>query len=500
MSVMKVFVLGTRQFWRATGVALVIMLAALPVKVAASFDVRDSMVKVFVVQNRPDYTNPWNMFGSISASGSGCVISGNRILTNAHVVSDQTFIQVRSFGDSKKYEAQVEAVSHEADLALLKVNDPGFFKGIIPLEIGDLPQVQKDVVVYGFPYGGDTLSTTKGVVSRIEHQVYTHSLMEFLAVQIDAAINMGSSGGPVLLGDKVVGVAMQYIGSAENIGYMVPVPLIKHFLTDIEDGRYDGFPDAGIICQAMENEGLRRKFGLSAGQSGCLVYRVVPGSPVAGIIRPGDVIMKIDGHDIAENGTVEFRPKERTSMNYFVQLHQLGEELSLSVWRDEQELQLKVILNVQAGVNQLVPTERHDARPTYYIFGGLIFSPLSVNYLKTWGGNWYNDAPKNLLARYYFDHLTRNGEEIVNLVRVLPAEVNKGYHDSGDYRIVTVNGKPINNLKDLIRIVETSRDEFVVFADRWGAAIILDRQVAVAENPKILKKYLVPADRSNDLE
>ncbi|MEN8134412.1 MAG: serine protease [Thermodesulfobacteriota bacterium] len=466
----------------------------------AEVDVRDSIVKVFAVQNRPDYTNPWNMFGSTSVSGSGCVIKGNRILTNAHVVSDQTFIQVRSFGKSKKYEARVEAVSHEADLALLKVDDANFFWGIEPLDIGDLPQVQQDVMVYGFPYGGDTLSTTKGVVSRIEHQVYAHSLMGFLAIQIDAAINMGSSGGPVLLGNKVVGVAMQYMGSAENIGYMVPTSLVEHFLEDLKDGSYDGFPDDGIICQSMENEGLRKKYELGSDQSGCLVYRVVPGSPAAGVIRPGDVVLEIDGHNIAEDGTIEFRPKERTSMNYFTQIHQLGEELSLNIWRSGKELTLKIILDIPAGQNQLVPVEKHDVRPTYYIFGGLIFSPLSVNYLKTWGGNWFNDAPKNLLARYYFDHLSQKDEEIVNLVRVLPAEINKGYHDSGDYRIVKVNGVRINNLRDLIRIVTESRDDFVVFSDRWGASIVLDRKGAELENGRILEKYRVPKDRSSDLE
>ncbi len=147
-----------------------------------------------------------------------------------------------------------------------------------------------------------------------------------------------------------------------------------------------------------------------------------------------------------------------------------------------------------------MPAERHDVRPTYYIFGGLIFSPLSVNYLKTWGGNWYNDAPKNLLARYYFDHLSQKGEEIVNLVRVLPAEINKGYHDSGDYRIVKVNGKRINNLRELIRIIAESSDEFVVFSDQWGAAIVLDRKGAELENERILEKYRVPKDRSSDLE
>ncbi|HSH13773.1 MAG TPA: serine protease [Desulfurivibrionaceae bacterium] len=463
-------------------------------------DVREAMVKIFAVQNRPDYTNPWNMFGPTSLSGSGCVISGNRILTNAHVVSDNTFIQVRLFGQSRKYEARVLAVSHEADLALLTVDEPDFFMGIKPLEIGELAKVQQAVVVYGFPQGGDALSSTTGVVSRIEHQVYAHSMLDLLAVQIDAAINAGSSGGPVLVDDKIIGVAMQYMGNAENIGYMVPVPVINHFLEDLKDHHYDGFPEDGIFCQTMDNDGIRKMYGMKADQSGCLVYRVIPGSPAEGLVVPGDVVMKIDGHQVADDGTVEFRPKERTSMNYYVQAHQLGDEMNLNILRNGRDELVKLKLNLPVGVNQLVPLEQYDVQPTYYIYGGLVFSPLTVNYLKTWGGTWFSNAPKNLVASFQFDQLTQVGEKIVILTRVLPDEVNKGYHNSGDYRIVKMNGQPINNLPDLVRIVEGSSEPFVSFTDRWGASVILDRKDVEARKREILDKYRIEKDRSDDLK
>jgi S1-C subfamily serine protease len=466
----------------------------------ARADVREAMVKIFAVQNRPDYTNPWNMFGPSSLSGSGCVINGNRILTNAHVVSDNTFIQVRLFGQSKKYEAKVLAVSHEADLALLTVAEPDFFKGVTPLEIGELAKVQQAVVVYGFPQGGDALSTTTGVVSRIEHQVYAHSMLELLAVQIDAAINPGSSGGPVLFDDKIIGVAMQYMGNAENIGYMVPAPIINHFLEDLKDHHYDGFPEDGIFCQSMDNDGIRKMYGMSSEQSGCLVYRVIPGSPSEGLVEPGDVVMRIDGHKVADDGTVEFRPKERTSLNYYIQAHQVGDALNLNVLRKGRDELIKLKLNLPVGMNQLVPLEQYDVRPTYYIYGGLVFSPLTVNYLKTWGATWFANAPKNLVASFQFDQLTQVGERIVVLTRVLPDEVNKGYHNSGDYRIVKVNGQPINNLQDLVRIVEGSSEPFVSFTDRWGASVILDRKAVEARKHEILDKYRIEKDRSDNLK
>ncbi|NTV13728.1 MAG: serine protease [Desulfobulbaceae bacterium] len=469
--------------------------------IPAQADVREAMVKIFAVQNRPDYTNPWNMFGPSSLSGSGCVISGNRILTNAHVVSDNTFIEVRLFGQSKKYEAKVLAVSHEADLALLTVADAGFFKGVKPLEIGELAQVQQAVVVYGFPQGGDALSTTTGVVSRIEHQIYAHSMLSLLAVQIDAAINPGSSGGPVLVDDKVIGVAMQFLGNSENIGYMVPVPVINHFLADLKDGRNNGFPEDGIYCQTMDNDGLRKMYGMKPEQSGCLVYRVIPGSPAERVVKPGDVVMAIDGHKVADDGTIEFRPKERTNLNYYVQVHQLGDDMQMKILRDGKEEQVSVKLDLPVGENQLVPLEQYDVAPTYFIYGGLVFSPLTVNYLKTWGATWFANAPKNLVASFQFDQLTQVGEEIVLLTRVLPDEVNKGYHNSGDYRITKVNGQPINNLKDLVRIVEGSRDQtYVSFSDRWGASVVLDRKAVEARKHEILDKYHIKDDRSADLK
>ncbi|MFZ0613339.1 MAG: serine protease, partial [Desulfobacterales bacterium] len=185
-------------------IALIFSLVLLVADTAgAAADIRDSIVKIFCVSNSPDYDNPWNRRGPKRGHGSGCIISGNMILTNAHVVSDHTFIQVQLNGHPDKFNARVQFISHEADLALLTVEDPSIFNDVEDLKLADLPQVMDKVIVYGFPEGGDTLSTTTGVISRIEHRPYAHSLKRLLAIQIDAAINPGNSGGPALVGDKV---------------------------------------------------------------------------------------------------------------------------------------------------------------------------------------------------------------------------------------------------------------------------------------------------------
>ncbi len=478
--------------------ALVLTALSVTSPAAASPDVEGAIVKIYTIRNNPNYFNPWSMHGPSSSTGSGCIIEGRRILTNGHVVSNQTFVQVRKSGEPKRYRARVVSVSHAADLALLTVDDDDFFEGVHPLKIGDLPRPRQDVLVYGFPLGGDTLSVTKGVISRIEHQVYVHSSGRFLAGQIDAAINPGNSGGPVIKDGKVVGVVMQTIPSAENIGYMVPSPVIRHFLRDIDDGRYDGFPGLGVVLEPLENDDLRARYKVDDDETGVLVIRVLDGSPAEGALETGDVIVRIDGHEVANDGTIEFRPKERTSLAYAVQKHQLGDEIEIELLRDGVRKRVVVKLSRPYERDSLVPAEQYDRMPTYYIYGGLVISPLTKNYLRAWGPNWYNAAPKEFVALLGRNIPSRDGEQVVFVVKVLADDVNKGYHDLRNWIIESVNGHRVLNMGDLVRTVEAA-DGYVEFKGRDGRVVVLDSRKSKEAMGRILRTYHIGSDRSEDL-
>lgn len=94
---------------------------------------------------------------------AGFVISRRRIVTNAHVVADQTFVLVRKHGSPIKYRADVEAVGHECDLALLRVHDEEFWEGMIELELGEIPFLQESVAVVGYPQGIEEVFLTVGI-------------------------------------------------------------------------------------------------------------------------------------------------------------------------------------------------------------------------------------------------------------------------------------------------------------------------------------------------
>jgi len=463
-------------------------------------DVREAIVKVYVVSNSPDYYNPWSMQGPRGGSGSGCIIENNLILTNAHVVSDHTFLQVRKFGETKRHRAEVVAVSHLTDLALIKVEEPGFFEDEPFLTFGELPDAQQEVLVYGFPMGGDMLSITKGIISRIEHQPYVHSSSMFLAGQIDAAINPGNSGGPVLVDDKIVGVVMQGISSSQNIGYMVPVPIIQHFFDDLKDGIYDGYPSLGASLQDMENQGLREYYQMEKDLSGVLVNKIIPGSPADGNLQADDILLSIGNYEVGNDGTIEFRTHERTQLTYVVQEKQIGENIQMDILRNGEKISLDVNLHRSSQKDRLVSMEQYETLPSFFIYAGLIFCPLSKNLLNIWGPQWYQSAPTELIYYLQNNIPEKEDQQVVVLLKALAADVNEGYQNVKSWVVDTINGEKIWNLSDFVAKVETMQDDYIVLENKWEQKIVIDREIAKDTHQEILEIYRIPFDRSEDLK
>src|SRR5256885_5375324 len=267
--------------------------------------------------------------------GAGFVIEGNRIMTNAHVVSNSRYLTVERDGDPNKYPATVLFVAHDCDLALLKVASADFFKNMVPLTFGGIPDLESTVSAYGYPLGGERMSVTTGIVSRIDFQLYTHSSVDsHLTVQISAQINPGNSGGPVMQDAKVVGVAFQgYSGDvAQGVAYMIPTPVINRFLKDISNGHYDEYPDLAITYAKLQNPAQRKFLGLKDDDRGVLVSSVVAAGPCAKDVKTGDVLLSIDDHPIASDATVELEG-ERVEMPEVVERKFKHDNAKFEIWR-----------------------------------------------------------------------------------------------------------------------------------------------------------------------
>jgi len=453
---------------------------------------KQAIVKIYTTAKISNYQEPWSS-SMRSSTGSGAIIEGNYILTNAHVIADQAFIEVQRYGQRKRYIATVYAVSHQADLALLKVEDKRFFKGVVPLTFGELPKVEQKIVVYGYPMGGSTLSATIGVVSRVEHHIYAHSGESFLAVQVDAAVNPGNSGGPALSNGKIVGVVMQVITKSQNIGYLVPVNMVKHFLKDMQDGKYDGFADLGLGTQKLENPTLRKYYGLDDNVTGKLIDKIVDNSSLKSILKEGDILTKVDGYDIEDDGTVAFREHEYTDFHYAVDAYQMEDKIKLEIIRDKKKMELETTLKYKADDMYLVKTTRYDTMPSYFVYGGYVFSPLTRNLILSTNRN------RIVLSYIAGQWQTKEKKECVVLLKVLASDLTRGNNDFGMWPIEKINGETFVDFKDFYQKMQKSKEKYIVLEDEDGVKVIIDKNAAQAKQSGILKKYNIEFDKSIDL-
>ena len=471
---------------------IMILLSTLILNANSEDMTKQAIVKIYTTAKIPNYQEPWGS-SMRNSTGSGSIIEGGYILTNAHVVANQAFIEVQRYGQRKRYIAKVYAVSHQADLALLKVEEDIFWSGVRPLKFGDLPKVEQRIVVYGYPMGGNTLSATIGVVSRVEHHTYAHSGEAFLAVQVDAAVNPGNSGGPALSDGKIVGVVMQVISKSQNIGYLVPISMVRHFIKDMEDGKYDGFSDLGLGTQKLENPAMRRYYGLDANASGKLIDKISANSSLFGVLKDGDILTSVDGHKIENDGTVEFRKHEYTHYQYFVDAYQMGDKIKLGIIRDKKRIDIETELNIKADDIFLIKTTRYDTAPRYFIYGGYIFAPLSRNLILS--------TKRNRLTLSYLASKWQTDEkkESVVLLKVLASDMSRGDNSFGMWNIDKLNGKSFKDFNEFYERLNNAKEDYIILEDNDGVKVIIDTKEAKAKQPNILKKYNIVFDKSIDL-
>ncbi len=455
----------------------------------------ENVVRVYCTSQAPDYDCPWQASAPEHGTGSGVMVGKDLVLTGAHVVANATFLQVQKVGQPDKTVATVKAVSHDMDLALLQVQDRSFGKNIVPAKIGPLPHLRDKVSVVGFPIGGEEVSITEGVVSRIEVQTYAHSQRRLMAATVDAAINAGNSGGPVFKGDKVVGIAFQKLGGdVDNIGEMVPSSLIRHFLQQAKVQTRIEVPGLGLWAQTLENPTLRKKLGLSPDQSGVLVSAVEHGGSADKILRPRDVVMRVGEFDIANNATAVFRRRYRTHFSAVVGEYAVGDQVDVTFVRRKKVK--TVAMTLQPAVD-LVPRSIYDVPPSFLVWGGFVFQPLSRDFLSTWE-DWLERAPTSFLYAYKTGLRTPGRREIVVLSRVLADQSTVGYQDLECVAIDAVNGKPVRDLAHLAQVLDGARG-LVEFSTSARAVIVVDAREVRAGHAALLGKYRIGQDRSIDI-
>ena len=475
---------------------------AVPASADTNFDVvANSVVKIFSTTRYPEMFRPWEKSSPSEVTGSGVVIEGKRILSNAHVVLYASRVEIQANQSGDKMSATVEAIAPGIDLAVLKLDDESFFDTHPPLPRAKvLPEIKDTTMVYGYPEGGTSLSITKGIVSRIEFTVFNYPVSG-LRIQIDAAINPGNSGGPAVVGDKMVGLAFSRLTSAQSIGYIIPSEEIELFLNDIADGHYDGKPAVLDTFQTLENPALRAYLKLDKSVDGILVHK--PGSDDASYpLKEWDLITKIGDKSVDDQGMVKMGPNLRIYFTYLIQKTVKDGKVPLTIVRKGKEMHVDLPVSSKYP---LLLRDLADAYPPYFIFGPMAFTVASKQMGDTLTASsrlsgWLNAMGSPLLTsvgkKQAFD-----GEELVVVPSpFFPHKLSKGYSDPSVQVVKAINGTRVKNLAHLVQLLRDCKDEFIVveFENRFGETMIFPRAEMQAATDDILNDNGIRSQGSSD--
>jgi S1-C subfamily serine protease len=480
--------------------SLAIWALAGAVPAARAGGTEDSIVRVTSVLRLPNPLRPWTKQNPVEVGGSGVVIDGKRILTVAHLVTyaEEIYVQPGQGGD--RVEAKVAARAPGIDLAVLTVDpaEAGFFdkRPSLP-RAAALPEVSSRVAVKGFPLGVTTLSTSQGIVSRIEFAEYETGSMG-LRIQVDAAINPGNSGGPALVDGKMIGVVWGQAG-AENVGYVIPDEEIDDFLKDIADGRYDGKPFPAEQWQAVENEALRARLGLAKSVRGIMV-RQPRRCDASYPLKEFDVITAIGDKAIDNEGMVQVADNLRLSFLYLVPRLVRDGSVPLRVIRDGRTIDAR--LPVDRDNDRLI--RGYEGRPpSYFVCGPLVFSPVIREAV-----SFYCRANPAIMGRSSplmtrgADRVRFPGEELVVVTSpMLPHRMSKGYGEPIGQVVESINCTRIKNLRHLVETIQDGTDEFLTirFVEEGAETMIFRRKAMLEATEPLMSQNGIPRRGSEDV-
>jgi len=478
---------------------------------------RESVVKIFANHTEPNLLCPWTSWDPAPSYSSGFMIQGNRILCTAHGVEFVTSVKVRKHGSSQKFIAKILTVSHEANLAVLGVENPSFWKESRPLEFAidksdGLPNLQSEVVCLGYPIGGNQISITVGVVSRIGVTKYLHGGAKLPVVQTDAAINKGNNGGPAMQDGKVLGVNFSGRDDAQNIGYFIPIPIVMCFLNDVNYfGDFKGFGDLQFSWDVLENPSLRQylQFDPKIGEksesavqerSGILIHDVPELSTAYGILKKDDIIMTMLGYEIGDDGTIQLRRSQRCSFKWPLTLTKPGDKIQIRLFRDGAEVEVEVEASMLDNSHMKCPIHECDIKPTYFVWAGLVLMNLTKPLLRHYYGAKNLGYYQLLMYETFYSKGNTADERVVVIPTILDHPINISYENTHKWTIVEkVNGEQIRNVKHIMELIEAAETEYIRIDCKHRGPIVMTRSLADKANKEIMRSHNVFSLKSEDL-
>jgi S1-C subfamily serine protease len=452
-----------------------------------------SLLKVNVTAQPYDLHLPWQKQSPMNSRGLGVVLEKNQVLVTGQMVADATYIEMELPESGQKLPAKVVAVDYEANLALIESAAPepqqkSFFANLRPMSVDTSSRVGDSVAVWQAGRVGDLIETPLRI-SKVLTRRYNVEGSGFLVYEATGIIRSEANSFtlPVMKAGKLAGLLLSY-DSKNQVTTILPAPIIEHFLKDVADGEYQGFPGLGMEYQVTLDQQLRAYLGLAQDAPGVLITAVVKGASASKAgLQKGDILTAINGSPIDARGDYKDASYGPLSASHLVRGKAfVGDAFEISIVRDGKPMTLKGQLTRKAPGDYLVPPYRFDQGPPYLLMGGLLFQELSRPYLDSYGDQQNENAALlrlNHIASHPDEMEGEGRKKVVFLSSVLPTPSAQGYDQLGGILVNKVNGHAITSLSELA----------AAFKDLHGTSHVIE----LDDFPRVLHLDATAAERDN---
>jgi hypothetical protein len=462
---------------------------------------QNAIIEIEVAGKSYNYIQPWQR-SQKSVFKSGVVIDGHQIITTAEGLDDVTDIRFKKQGDGTFTFGRVAWVDYQANLAALTTDDalnaqfnpgaPDFWQGLQPAKLADAVPMTGEIRV--MRWRDDSLEERKGDVDRMAVENSALSFVSVPVLRINCSMQGAGFGEAVVSGDRLIGLvygAGDGTMTAVPSSFMLPIIKAEQAKTYTGLGYFDftwDIPDNPLNLQYLKLPGPAR---------GVIIKETAMKPGTTSLVKPRDVLLSIDGFDIDSEGNYidpsygKLCLENLSSRGKFA-----GQTCKFQIWRDGKQIDVTYTLPKAEFTDELLPQQNFDKPPEYVLTGGLVFVPLNISYLRSWGPTWRQHSPFRL-AYYENDKVKPDRTQRVILSQVLQNPANIGYESLRYLVLDEVNGVKIKEIGDVLTALKTPVNGFDVFRFDEGQSVrevVLDASKIDGVNEEIMARYHIPAD------
>jgi hypothetical protein len=422
------------------------------------------------------------------------VLRDSVLLTESELIRDAILIQVQKNGGAARVPARVVHVDWDIDLALLEVDEPGFFDDLEAAQFAK--SAPGEGVVYSARWQNQQYEISENQIAGINVRESPYGSITHAFLSLHTDLSNGGWAEPVFSDGKLVGLSVLQEGQRATV---IPVEILSAYVHGARSASYPGFASFRPYWQFGQDPALAAYLGLTGKPRGVVLRWMPWGSTGCDALEPRDLILSVEGHALDAMGNFEHPQYGQLAFQHIlVDGHRPGDRVRFQLLRDGETLDVDVELRRNHGADWLIPDRRDQPPPPYLVAGGLVLRELDGNYLRAWGIPWRRHAPANLVERYDRERESQTAERrrILLLSQVLPDAHNLGYHQLANLAVTEINGRSVDSVADADEAFRHPVGGFhrvKFYRDDLRSEVVLDAAGFQESTARILENYNIPA-------